>query len=261
VDHRRGEWTALHAAAAGGRADCVAALLALGANSTAATAAGYTPLHAAAAAEDDAGGAECAAALAAAGADPRARNADGDAPLHRAAANTRIAAARRLLALGADVAARNREGRTAADEAARTADVLSDLLNVSAAAAAGPAAAAEPGDDWGRREAEEGLRRARLLAEMLYCDAPPSVPRARRCARGSTPWFYTVVLHRGFTPWFYTVVLHRGFTPWFYTVVLHRVRLDSALGCVVCAMSETPGRVIGVCGPPHERGRESCERE
>lgn len=100
--------TALHYAAAAGRADLVALLLGAGADANATDPQQRTPLHAAAMANN----ARAVDLLRAAGAELEARDWRGDTPLHLAARRANGAVLEALLVAGANPAATNDAGQT-----------------------------------------------------------------------------------------------------------------------------------------------------
>ena len=90
-------------------ADDLTACLADGADVSARSESGITPLHLAASSSKNPAVIE---ALLAAGADAMARTKDGDTPLHLAVANTNVAAIKVLLNVGSDAAIRNAASQT-----------------------------------------------------------------------------------------------------------------------------------------------------
>ena len=112
--------TALHSAG-WGPAPVMRELLAAGADVTARTVDGWSPLHSAATARDLAS----LTALLATGADVNARAHDGDTPLHRAARMRGLPNVAALLAAGADANARNVAGDTPLHHVVRWTDAWS----------------------------------------------------------------------------------------------------------------------------------------
>jgi len=118
--------TALHVAAAAYDVALVTALVASGADVTAANRRGATPLHYAAdgspnsAAWNPAAQAATVRILIEAGADPNAKDKSGVAPIHRAVRTRCLAAVRSLLENGADPSGTNKSGSTPLDLAVRT---------------------------------------------------------------------------------------------------------------------------------------------
>ena len=107
------EWTALHEAAAYGRAEVVDFLIRAGADVEVVDTEGVTPLHCAAR-----GHANVVSMLLRAGADIDARDARGTRPLHWAVANSyteMTEVVELLVRSGADVSARDAQGRTPRD--------------------------------------------------------------------------------------------------------------------------------------------------
>jgi ankyrin repeat protein len=118
--------SALHLAAAANDTLLVSALLAAGADVSAANRLGAQPLHYAADGRPGSGTWDARAQanviriLCAAGADANARTKLGVAPLHRAVRTRAALATEELLACGADPKQRNKRGSSAADLAHRT---------------------------------------------------------------------------------------------------------------------------------------------
>jgi len=135
-------YTPLHYAARGGHAACVRALLAAGADPSAATAAGgATPLHRAA----YMGHAGVVRALLEAGAGPDARDADGETPLHKAARGGHAGACRALLpAARRSLGLRERRGRTPL-EVAREGSGVAEALASGGREPGGSPAGRDPG--------------------------------------------------------------------------------------------------------------------
>ena len=143
-------YTPLHYAAREGHAECVRALLALGANANARTrAGGATPLHRAA----FTGAGACVRLLLEGGADPCARDADGESALHKASARGAVAGVEILLRAAPHVARLVDRRGARPEDRAPTEDARAPFRAAAAAAAKAKA------EEAGRRLRGDGTAR------------------------------------------------------------------------------------------------------